>query len=253
MTDHTVVIIQARMGSSRLPGKVLKPIGDQPLLWHVVTRARLASLVDETVVATTVEEQDDQIAELCEDHGFKYTRGSEEDVLDRYYQAADAYEADTVVRITGDCPLASPEIIDRVVRVYRDSGVEYANNKLRYPNGLDVEAIRFETLERVWEKAELPEEREHVTTYIRASDDFEKRKVTNPLDISTYSVTDADTILRWSVDYQSDLEFIREIYDRLSVHGEWTINQQAVFELLEREPEIVDMTDHASPADFKYE
>jgi spore coat polysaccharide biosynthesis protein SpsF (cytidylyltransferase family) len=253
MTDHTVVIIQARMGSSRLPGKVLKLIRDQPLLWHVVTRTRLASLVDETVVATTVEEQDNQIAEFCERHGFKYTRGSEEDVLDRYYQAANAYDADTVVRITGDCPLASPEIIDRVVRVYRDSGVEYANNKLRYPNGLDVEAMRFETLERAWEEAELPEEREHVTTYIRASDDFEKRKVTNPLDISTYSVTDADTILRWSVDYQSDLEFIREIYDRLSLHGEWTINQQAVFELVEREPEIVDMTDHASPADFKYE
>jgi spore coat polysaccharide biosynthesis protein SpsF (cytidylyltransferase family) len=223
------------------------------MLWHVVTRTRLASLVDETVVATTVEEQDDQIAELCEHHGFKYTRGSEEDVLDRYYQTADDYNADTVIRITGDCPLASPEIIDRVVRIYRDSGIEYANNKLRYPNGLDVEAMRFETLKRTWEEAESSEEREHVTPYIRASDDFEKRKVTNPLDISTYSVTDSDTILRWSVDYQSDLEFIREIYDQLSVHGEWTINQQAVFEFLERNPEIVDMTDHASPADFGYE
>jgi spore coat polysaccharide biosynthesis protein SpsF (cytidylyltransferase family) len=253
MTNRTVAIIQARTGSSRLPGKIFKQIGDHPLLWHVVTRTRLASLLDETVVATTVEAQDDQVVDFCEHHGFEYTRGSEDDVLDRYYESANSYDADTIVRITGDCPLVSPEIIDRVVRVYRNTGVEYANNKLNYPNGLDVEAMRFETLERAWVEAESSEEREHVTPYIRASDDFKKQKVTNPLDISTYSVTDADTVLRWSVDYQSDLEFIREIYDRLSVHGEWTINQQAVFELLEREPEIVEMTDHASPADFRYE
>jgi spore coat polysaccharide biosynthesis protein SpsF (cytidylyltransferase family) len=241
------------MGSSRLPGKILKQIGDYPLLWHVVTRTRLASLLDETVVATTVEAQDDQVVDFCKQHEFECTRGSEDDVLDRYYESAKAYNADTVVRITGDCPLVSPEIIDRVVRVYRNSGVEYANNKLRYPNGLDVESMRFETLERAWEEAESPEEREHVTPYIRTSEDFEKRKVTNPLDISTYSVTDSDIVLRWSVDYRSDLEFIREIYDRLLIHGEWTINQQAVFELLEREPKIVEMTDHASPADFEYE
>ena len=252
MTDRTIAIVQARMGSSRLPGKILKKIGDNPLLWHVVTRTRLASLLDETVVATTTKSRDDQVVDFCKKHDFEYTRGSEEDVLDRYYASANTHDADTVVRITGDCPLVSPEIIDRVVRIYRETEVEYANNKFEYPNGLDVEAMQFETLERTWKEAESSEEREHVTPYIRSSDDFNKQKVTNPLDISTYSVTDADTILRWSVDYQSDLEFIREIYDRLSVNGSWTINQQAVFELLERAPEIVDMTDHASPDDFKY-
>jgi spore coat polysaccharide biosynthesis protein SpsF (cytidylyltransferase family) len=253
MTDHTVAIIQARMGSSRLPEKVLKEIGDHPLLWHVVTRTSLASSLDETVVATTIEPQDDRIADFCERHGFEYTRGSEEDVLDRYYESAKTQEADTVVRVTGDCPLIAPEVIDQVVRIYRESDAEYVNNKLEYPNGLDVEAMAFETLECAWEEAETSDKREHVTPYIRTSADFEKRKAENPLDIDSYSATDEETVLRWSVDYPSDLAFVREIYNRLSTHSEWTINQQAVFELFERNPEIVDMTEHASPADFEYE
>lgn len=251
MSERTVAIIQARMGSTRLPEKVLKDIAGRPMLWHVVTRVRVASLLDETVVATTVEDQDDQIVAFCEESGVEYVRGSEDDVLDRYYQAADEMDADTVVRITSDCPLVSPTIIDRTIRVFEEAECEYANTKIEYPNGLDVEAMQFEALEQAWNEATRDEDREHVTTYIRRSDAFDKVKIDNLLDTSQYSATDDDTVLRWSVDYPSDLEFVREIYDHLHTNGPWTFDQQAVFELLERRPEIVDITDHASPADFE--
>lgn len=251
MSNRTVAIIQARMGSTRLPGKVLKDIVGRPMLWHVVTRTRVASLLDETVVATTVKDSDDQIVEYCENEGFNCSRGSEADVLDRYYTAAKEWNAETVVRITSDCPLISPTIIDRTVRTLNETGSEYVNTKIEYPNGLDVEAMKFETLKRAWEEATRSEDREHVTTYIRRSDDFEKTTVENLLDTSKYSATDEETVLRWSVDYASDLEFVRRIYSRLCANGLWTIDQQAVFELLERNPELVEITDHASPEDFK--
>lgn len=251
MSERTVTIIQARMGSTRLPGKVMKEIAGQPMLWHVVTRANLALLPDETIVATTVEDQDDRIAEYCEDNNFRYIRGSEDDVLDRYYRAASETDADTVVRITSDCPLISPTIIDRTLRIFRKGDIEYANTKIEYPNGLDVEAMSFGTLERAWEEATLPKDREHVTTYIRRSSDFEKATIENLLDTSQYNATDEDTVLRWSVDYPSDLEFVRAIYNHLQKNGSWVFDQQAVFELFERHPEIVDITDHANPKDFK--
>lgn len=250
MSERTIAIIQARMGSTRLPGKVLKDIADRPMLWHVFTRARVASLLDETVIATTVKDRDDEIVKFCEGTGFNYVRGSEDDVLDRYYKAATEMKADTVVRITADCPLISPTIIDRTVRIFDETDCEYANTKVEYPNGLDVEAMRFETLERAWKEATRPEDREHVTTYIRRSESFEKTTVDNLLDISKYSVTDENTVLWLSVDTPSDLKFVRQIYDYLYTNGSWTIDQQAVFELLERCPELVNITDHASPEDF---
>jgi len=251
MTERTVAIIQARMGSTRLPGKVLRDIVGRPMLWHVVERTRVASLLNETVVATTVEEQDDQIVTFCEEEAYNYVRGSEADVLDRYYQAAKENDAETVVRITSDCPLISPTIIDRTIRTFRDGDSEYVNTKVEYPNGLDVEAMRVETLERAWDEATREEDREHVTTHMRRSDSFRTATVENLLDTSQYSTTDEDTVLRWSVDYSSDLEFIRKIYEHLYANGSWTFDQQAVFELFERHPEIVDITDHASPEEFQ--
>jgi len=210
-------------------------------------------LLDETVVATSVEAQDDQIADYCEAASFEYTRGSEADVLERYYQTAKEFDADTVVRVTADCPLISPAIIDRLIRIYSESDAEFVSNKKRYtyPNGLQAEVIQFETLKKTWKEATRPEDREHVTRYIRRSGDFAKRTVENQLDTSEYSITDDETVLRWSVDYQSDLEFVREIYDRLYTNGGWTINQLAVFEFLKRNPELVELTSHASPEDFE--
>lgn len=242
---YTVAIIQARMGSTRLPEKVLKEIRGRPMLEYVVERTRRASLVDDVVVATSDAGQDDAIAEFCADHGVECFRGSEPDVLDRYYQAAREYDADTVVRITGDCPLITPAVIDRVVGTYGQSDSDYVSNILyyTYPVGFDVEVFPFETLEETWETATTDRQREHVTPYMRESGEVTRRNVTNPVDLSRYSYTDESTVLRWTVDYPEDLEFVREVYDRLCANGDWLVSQTAVLELLEREPELRDIND----------
>ncbi|MFC4451586.1 cytidylyltransferase domain-containing protein [Halorussus aquaticus] len=245
MRDRTVAIVQARMGSTRLPEKVLADIGDEPMLWHVHERARSASLVDDVVVATSTESQDDAVAEFCEERGITYNRGSEEDVLDRYYETATDTDADVVVRITGDCPFLSPPVLDRVVRTYENGEADYVTNTLEYthPDGLDVEVFGYEALERAWNEADDPAEREHVTYYLRESDEFSSQNVENVVDTSMYEFTDEDTILRWTVDYPADLEFVRAVYDRLTERGHWLFDQQSVFELLEREPALRDVNE----------
>ena len=240
-----VAIIQARMGSTRLPEKVLRKIGDEPMLAHVHERARKASLVDDVVVATSDQLTDDSIAEFCDSRDISCYRGSEPDVLDRYFQAATSVDAETIVRITADCPFLSPPVLDRVVGAYLNSDDEYVTNVLEYthPDGLDVEVFGYETLEEAWREASSSEEREHVTVYIRESQKFSSKNVENVVDMSQYEFTDADTILRWTVDYPADLEFVREVYDRLTVHGHWIFDQQAVLELLEREPSLRDINE----------
>lgn len=245
MAEKTVAIIQARMGSTRLPEKVLMDIGNEPMLWHVYERARRSSLVDEVLVATSTESGDDAVAEFCEKRSIPCFRGSEADVLDRYYRAASSRGADAVVRITADCPLLSPPVVDRVVRTYESDESAYVSNTLEYthPDGLDVEVFSYDALETAWREADDPHEREHVTVYIRESGAFSTENVENVLDTSRYSFTDPDAVLRWTVDYPEDMEFVREVYDRLTERGHWTFDQQSVFELLEREPALRDVND----------
>lgn len=237
----TVAIIQARMGSTRLPGKVLEHIAGKPMLWHVFNRAKVASTLDRTVVATTTKKEDDEVEEFCKSEGIPVFRGSESDVLDRYYHAASDFSAQTVVRITADCPLVSPEVIDRVVRIFEETEAYYASNTLRYtyPDGLDVEVFSFDTLEEAWREADGAEEREHVTPYMKEAKRSDIVNVTNNVRLEGYSFYEEGVILRWSVDYPEDLEFIRKVYSELYKNGEWTINQSAVLELLERRPEII--------------
>ena len=152
-------IIQARMGSTRLPGKVLKEISGHSMLWHVVTRVRQANTLDQVVVATSDKVSDDAIASFCEQEGFLCFRGSESDVLDRYYQAARWAGATVVVRITADCPLIDPVVIDQVVSAYLENDCDYANNVMQrtYPDGLDAEAFSFEALAQAWLSGSSPE------------------------------------------------------------------------------------------------
>jgi len=164
------VIIQARTGSTRLPGKVLKEIGGRTLLEILVERVKHATLVDKIIVATTDKTEDDKIVGLVEKLGLDCFRGSENDVLDRYYQAARKFKADTVIRITGDCPLMDPKVIDQVVGFYKENSdkFDYVSNirPPTFPDGMDVEVFPFTVLEKAWKNAELPSEREHVTAYI---------------------------------------------------------------------------------------
>jgi len=203
-----VAIIQARMGSTRLPGKVLKDIGGRTMLARVVRRVRRATILHRIVVATTVESADDAIVAECKRLAAPVFRGSEQDVLDRYYWAAKMYEADTIVRITADCPLIDPEIIDRVVQAFLDKKPDYASNTLvrTYPRGLDTEVMSWVALARTW--VESPS-REHVTSYIyENSSSFRLHIViAGEWDYSHH---------RWTVDTQEDIDNVRAIYARFN-------------------------------------
>ena len=228
-------IIQARIGSDRLPGKCLADIAGKPLLRRVVERARASSLLDDVIVATTTESGDDPLADLVEKLGVKCFRGSEDDVLDRVYSAARHYGVDHVVRLTGDCPLLDPEIIDRVIEAYRSKGCDYATNTMRYtyPDGLDVEVFSFAVLEQAWEDARLPSEREHVTPFIRTSGRFSTFNVEGPEDLSRF---------KWSVDTEADLELARAIYQGLAERPCFGLDD--VVALLEKRPDLMAMNAH---------
>ena len=225
-----VGIIQARMGSTRLPGKVLMQICGRSMLAWVVTRARRARLLDEVVVATTDLPADDAIVSECAAIGVPVFRGSEDDVLDRYHGAAEAFDADPVVRITSDCPLIDPEVIDLVVRAFPDSGAEYASNTLErgYPRGLDVEAISRAALEEAWQLADRPHERVHVTPFIHQ----------NPERFKLHSIPceEDHSDLRWTVDTAEDLEVVRGIAEALG--GRDDFGWRDAIEVFRRNPQL---------------
>lgn len=229
IVPRVVAIIQARMGSTRLPGKVLADIQGHPMLWHVVQRVRAARSLDEVVVATTTEAADDAIGILCGQLEVSCFRGSEKDVLDRYYQAARQLEAEAVVRITSDCPLIDPEVIDKTVRAFLSEDADYASNSLvrTYPRGLDTEVMTFEALKTAWSEAHQHYERAHVTPYL-----YE-----NPKRFKIVSVTNEEdhSAPRWTVDTPGDLEFVRAVYSRFK--NERFLLEDAL-KLMEREPHL---------------
>ncbi len=225
-----VALIQARMGSSRFPGKVLEDLAGRPMLWHVVNRVRKAAKVDKVVVATTDRDVDDPVAQFCEEEGIVFFRGSESDVLDRFYQAAKANHADVVVRITADCPLIDGAVIDKVLERFQRGDCDYACNIIRYtyPDGLDTEVCSFAALERAWREAKKPSEREHVTPYLR-TDRFRTANVESEIPVSP-----AD--FRWTVDHPEDLEFVRKLYAAFSDNGDFGFRE--VFDLLKERPDL---------------
>jgi spore coat polysaccharide biosynthesis protein SpsF len=231
-TLKLVAIIQARMGSTRLPGKVLRDICGKPMLRHVVERTRAVRLVDEIVVATSVEPGDDAVASFCHEHGYACFRGSEMDVLDRYCHAARECNADAIVRITSDCPLIDPEVSSRTVRAFLEQQPDYASNSLvrTYPRGLDTEVIASDALERARRAASLPYQRVHVTPYIYQNPrEFRILSVTAETDYSGY---------RWTVDTPEDLDFVRTVYSMMEADF---VSWSDVLALLERNPEITEI------------
>jgi glutamate-1-semialdehyde 2,1-aminomutase/spore coat polysaccharide biosynthesis protein SpsF len=233
-TDRNIVaIVQARMGATRFPGKVLQLIEGRPMLQHVVERVRRAKLVARVVVATSENPVDEPITAFCAASAIDCCRGSEADVLDRFYCAAKAFAATVIVRITADCPLIDPEIIDRVVNTYLEKTCDYATNTLgaTYPDGLDVEVVSFTALERAWRAATLAADREHVTSFIVNSGDYRVLDVTNGADRSLGR-------LRWTVDHPKDLEFVRAVYARLRLSNGKGFGYREVLRLLNDEPAI---------------
>ena len=227
-----VAIIQARMNSSRLPGKVLREISGKPMLMHVINRAQRASAVDDIMVATTTDESDNAIESLCVQHGVQVYRGSQFDVLDRYYQAALLSNAEVIIRITADCPLIDPEEIDRTVDAFFNSGVDFAANRLPWgrnvPIGFDTEVCTFEVLQRAWQEADKPYEREHVMPYLYDEPDrFKVLLVRREPDFGHY---------RWTVDTAEDLVFIQKVFDAFGGRDDMTY--QEILEMIHAHPEF---------------
>lgn len=229
----TVAVIQARMGSSRLPGKVLLPLLGEPILTRVMRRVARAERLDECVVATTVEVGDDPIADLAAGQGWLLVRGSVDDLLDRYVEAARARDADIVVRITSDCPLIDPEIIDDAVAAFGAGECDYAATGLEprtYPRGLDVEVVSRSALEKAWRDDTDAAWREHATPYVyRHPELFRLCRVASDLDGSAH---------RWTVDTPEDYELVRRIYEAL---GRDDFTWREALAVVEAHPDWMDL------------
>lgn len=227
-----VAIIQARMGSSRLPGKVLKDIGGKPMLYRVFVRARRAQTLGRVILATTQDKSDDLVAAYCREQGFPVYRGDPLDVLDRYYQAACLFGVRTIVRLTGDCPLIDPGEIDRTVRAFQDQKVDFAANRLpppwqrTTPIGMDTEVVTFEALERAWYEARQKHHREHVMPYFYEEPGrFKMLLVNHEPDLGR---------LRLTVDTPEDLILVRKIYDTFGNSDCFSLRE--IVDLLDRYP-----------------
>ena len=228
-------IIQARMGSSRLPGKVLMNSGNgMPLLYYVINQLRHCSKVKNLVIATTTNHEDDEIEKFADNNSVNVFRGKEKDVLDRYFQCAKKYSFSTIVRITADCPLIDPQIVDKVIEQFFSGNYDFATNTLTrtFPIGTDVEVFSFSALKRTWESAQLPSEREHVTPYLRNERNFKIINVQNDKIISS---------LRLTVDRIEDFELIKQILKNISVNP---IHLGDVLELFSRKPELIEINKH---------
>ena len=230
-----VAIIQARMGSTRLPGKILMPILGEPMLARMLERVKRAKKLDAIVVATSDTPADDATAELVQKCGVQVFRGSELDVLDRFYKAAKEMRADIVMRLTGDCPLMDPIVIDRVVTHFEEArgAVDYCGTPSNYPEGLDTEIFNFSALEEAAREATLPSEREHVTPYIKNHPERFTSEVWREGERD-------DSRMHWSVDTQTDFDFVTKIYEQL-YPGNPSFNKDDVLALLARQPELLEI------------
>lgn len=235
----TVIVVQARMTSERLPGKVLKTVLGKPLLEYQIERMRRIRLADAIIIATTVNRTDDPVTDLCDRLDIPYFRDSEHDVLSRYYHTALAAGADTVVRLTADCPLIDPVLVDDVIREYKDNFPKYdyvCNNQLRsYPRGLDAEVFSMDSLSKAFRNASHEAEREHVTPYMY--------NTKGRFNIKTLVCEPNHGKHRWTVDTIEDFELIEKIISALYPSNS-EFSWEDVLDLIERNPELALINAH---------
>lgn len=225
-----VAIVQARLGSTRLPNKVMMDIHGSPMIKWVLQRTKAAQTVDEVVVATTLNHQDEILATWCVKNGYQIYCGSEVDVLDRYYHCAKEFFGDLIVRITADDPLKEPSIIDEAVTKLTNTRADYCSNTITpsYPEGLDIEVFTFGTLERAFREAKLPSEREHVTPYIWKNKHlFNLAELIFERDLSAW---------RWTVDTLDDLIFIRNLLSMAG--GKINVNYKQLIAEIDKNHEL---------------
>ncbi len=245
-SKKTAAIIQARMGSTRLPGKVMKDLKGKPVLWHVIERVKQAKNIDQIIIATTIHERDKIIFEKAKEWGVKAYRGSEEDVLARYYEAAVNYDIEVIVRITSDCPLIDPQVTDEIVEYYNENDYTLVTNagsdlnNRTYPRGLDTEVFSFNVLEKAYNKAEKKYQREHVTPYIYENyEDVFYYK--NNKDLSNYRLT---------LDTKEDFELIKALYDKL-YNGKHDFYLNEIIEVLNKNKELLSLNKNIEQKELK--
>jgi spore coat polysaccharide biosynthesis protein SpsF (cytidylyltransferase family) len=209
----------------------MKTLSGKPMLWHIITRLGYAKQIEKIIIATTDKEEDKVIVKLAEEMGVVFYCGSSEDVLDRYYQAAKEFGIDHIVRITADCPMIDPEIVDKIVKYYLKDTFDYVSNGLKptLPDGLDTEVFSIRSLEKAWTEARKPSEREHVTPYIYNHPEMFK--------ISNYAYDVDLSGMRWVVDQGADYKFITEVYNSLYKDG-GIFYMNDVLKLLAEHPEL---------------
>ena len=220
MEMRTILVTQARSGSTRLPGKVLLEIGKKSLLQIHLERLKKSTKVSEIIVATTVNEKDLIIYNKAVEWGFSASRGSELDVLDRFYQAVKDKNADWIVRVTSDCPLIDAELVDKVITFVQGHDVDYGSNGLvgHFPDGQDIEVFKFSALQESWKNAKLQSEREHVTPYIRNNSE---NKGVNLFKTINYSCDTDYSNIRMTVDEPKDFDLIKVLINKLGVEKTW--------------------------------
>lgn len=230
-------MIQARMGSTRLPGKVMKNIVGSPILEHLINRVKSSEMIDNIIIVSSDSPENESISDFCNENNVKFFAGNEDDVLDRFYQAGLSYnlnDDDIIVRITGDCPLIDPLLIDNIITQHINENNDYTSNVIirSFPDGLDCEVFNFSILKDIWSKSNLKSEREHVTLYVRNNSDYYK--------IGDY-VSDKDLAdLRWTLDEKEDFIFIETIYEKL-FNKDSLFSTEDILELLEKEPELTNI------------
>jgi spore coat polysaccharide biosynthesis protein SpsF len=222
----------------------MRSIMGKPMLWHIVQRIRYSTFINDIVIATTVHSRDDEVALFSKKNNVAVFRGSEEDVLDRYYRCAQCYSFKDIVRITADDAFKDPVVIDKVIRMYMQNNVDYASNTINptFPLGLDVEVFSFSALTKAWKQARNAFEREHVTPYIWMNPDI--FKIINV----TYNEKNLSH-LRWTVDTKEDLHFARKIYKRLYHEGKVFLMDDILL-LLKQHPEFLDINKNVKPKDL---
>ena len=238
------MIIQARMGSTRLPNKILLKIGDKSVLHHVVNQTKSSKFVNDVIIATTTSSKDKKIVNFCTKHNLKFFCGSNHDVLDRYYKCAKKFSCDPVVRISSDCPFIDPHVIDKIILKFLKNSYDYVANNLekinnkwqnslcKFPQGMVIEICKFSSLEKAWKQAKKPSEREHVFPYIQFHPKiFKISNINNKKDLS---------FIRCTVDRKQDLKFVREIWKRLP-KSKKTIYINDILRIIDKEPNLVEI------------
>ncbi len=230
-------IIQARIGSTRLPNKIFLPLSGKSILWHVYQRVKKSKLIDNVIIATTDLPEDDLVEMFCIENKINYFRGSSDDVLSRYYFTAKSFQSDIIVRITSDCPLIDSNVIDEIIKLFIGENADYASNVLErtFPRGYDTEVFSFSVLEKTFFEAKEKFEREHVTPFIYNHPEIFK--------LVSYKINKDYSSLRLTIDTQEDYNLIKIIYDSLFDSNNF-FNLNDVINFLNNNPELIKINQH---------